>query len=120
MYTYCLEPHPAFELPLPQTTILRYQTPPKLLSLAETKRLFFCRASKFKDRFEGAWSKHMVARMRERYIKWALEMPSRISKKSVTGSAKTWGSVCWHMSAYESAAMWSLYGLNAEGVAVKS
>jgi hypothetical protein len=119
VYYYCSERHPVFRTPPDSNVIWRYQTLAKLLSIAETGRLFFCRASKFKDPFEGAVPKALDDNMRA----YARTMSSDAYDHYRNERIRARGIVaisCWHRSEHESEAMWSLYGLSGEGVAIKS
>lgn len=109
-----------FRVPPDSNVIWRYQTLAKLLSLVEVKRLFFCRAAKFQDPFEGAVPKALDDKMRE----WSAQMLSAQSyeqyRQERVRSRDIVAISCWHRSDHESDAMWALYGLSGEGVAVKS
>ncbi|HEU4582564.1 MAG TPA: DUF2971 domain-containing protein [Polyangiaceae bacterium] len=120
MFTYYSEPHDVFDLPDDATDLWRYQTLPKILSLLDTRRLFFCRASKFEDRFEGAMPKRMDARVREYAARRMTPEADANYHRHRIETRERMAISCWHMSSHESAAMWSLYGLNGEGVAIKS
>jgi len=119
-YAYCPEQHRAFRLPPGKTTIWRYLTLPKLLDLLDSRKLFFCRASKFDDPFEGA-----VPKRTEEYLRsWeSARVSEEVRSKHRAERKRMRSSMAissWHMSEHESAAMWNLYGLTHEGVAIKS
>jgi hypothetical protein len=95
-------------------------TLPALLALLDSQKLFFRRASKFEDRFEGA-----IPRPAEEALKiWEKQVWKAEAKPhDRTERAKTRDIVvinCWHMSTHESSAMWSQYGKNEESVAIRS
>jgi hypothetical protein len=117
LYYYCPEHHDVFRVPPAKTVIWRYQTLPKLISVLDARRLFLCRASKFQDPFEGAVPKRLDDVTRQ----WSLEPESYEKYRSDRVRIRDMITIsCWHRSAHESAAMWSLYGLSGEGVAIKS
>jgi hypothetical protein len=119
MYSYWPDGHSAFRLPEQGSQIWRYQTLPKLLDLLDTRRLFLCRASKFEDRFEGA-----IPNLIDAYLTGArrrMEPEAYANFRNGRVEARKLMTVsCWHLSEHESAAMWTIYGLNGEGVAIKS
>lgn len=50
--------HPVFQQPNNENIkIWRYMDFTKFMSLLDTKKLFFTRADKFEDPFEGSWPK---------------------------------------------------------------
>jgi hypothetical protein len=94
-----------------------------------TERFFFCRSDLFDDSFEGSYPEGeaieaalpgMLANVAsdstlpqrieqaERMLSWRKQL-----RESVLVS-------CWHISEYESAAMWKLYARCDKGVAIKS
>lgn len=94
---------PADEL----ASIWRYMDFTKFVSLLDRQQLFFCRADKFEDRFEGAYPRGAHAQ-RDRYPPQIAELRRFVAIN------------CWHMNTGESAAMWRLYLKSDEGIAVKS
>lgn len=106
--------------------VWRYMDFTKLVSLIESKHLFFTRADKFDDPFEGSWPKMNVnARNKippliakkdhEKYLKGMSRFgdSNKIWRKQVAIN-------CWHKNDHESAAMWKLYLKSNEGVAIQS
>jgi hypothetical protein len=98
----------------------------KLVSLIDSRRLYFTRADKFEDPFEGSWPKTNVAARkfvpegiplggRENFLK-AMHDMSETNKHWPRYNAIN----CWHMNEYESAAMWRLYLKSDEGIAIQS
>ncbi len=121
------EPHPVFvQQDNEQIKVWRYMDFTKLVSLIDTRRLFFTRADKFEDPFEGSWPRMnvMVRNL----------MPDCIPENAREGIAKIMAQMgetnkqwpkynainCWHMNEHESAAMWRLYLKSDEGIAVQS
>lgn len=123
--------HPTFIQPEnEEVKVWRYMDFTKLISLIDSRRLFFTRADKFNDPFEGSYPKINVhARS---------HLPDEMTKgmsdeqiKNLTESLKQSGEInknwprytainCWHMNNHESAAMWDLYLKSNEGVAIQS
>lgn len=119
--------HPVFVQPGNENVkVWRYMDFTKLVSLIDSRRLFFTRADKFEDPFEGSWPRiNVLARQqapadlpdasRENYLN-AMASLGRFTKQYVKRNAIN----CWHMNEHESAAMWKLYLKSDEGIAVQS
>lgn len=120
MYYYCPEHHEAFKIPPADTILWRYHTLPKLISLLDTRRLFFCRARNFKDRFEGSVPKRLDDHMREYAARTMSPESYENYRKERVRIRNIIAISCWHRAIHESEAMWSLYGLTGEGVAIKT
>ncbi len=100
--------------------IWRYLDFTKFISLLDKRALFFARADKFNDPFEGSTSKANVQHRPEVYkdsiaVKY-LDQISKINKEFVKFTIIN----CWHINEYESAAMWKLYLKSNEGIAIQS
>ncbi len=98
--------------------IWRYMDFTKFVSLLSTSSLFLARADTFEDPFEG------------RYLGVSLETyddekPRPLAEQKFI---RSWNTTlqkftaisCWHVSEYESAAMWKLYLKSDEGIAIQS
>jgi len=121
------EPHPTFVQPNNDAVkIWRYMDFTKLVSLLDSRCLFFSRADQLGDPFEGSWPK-MNIDARQLTLK---EVPSE-SQAAFTNAMAKMGDFnkqwlkynvvnCWHMNNHESAAMWKLYLKSNEGIAVQS
>ncbi|MGX9992133.1 hypothetical protein ACS4RR_023720 [Rhizobium sp. Z1P35] len=120
--------HPTFVAPQDENLkIWRYMDLAKFISLLENKTLFFTRADKFEDPFEGSWP---VTNVIARNMIVPPELPPEgiagwktlVSQQSdLTRKFRTWCAVnCWHMNEYRSAAMWKLYVQAGDGIAVQS
>lgn len=106
--------HPVFEKTENENIkIWRYLDFTKFVSLLDTKSLFFIRADKLSDPFEGSFSKANIklrplvygenfSIIHEKFSKFHME----IRKFTFINS--------WHMNEYESDAMWRLY-LHSKG-----
>jgi hypothetical protein len=88
---------------------------PKFMDLIEHKSLFFTRADKFEDNYEGAFTPS---------LKSQIEGSFRINKsKSNFDEFKTKLRErvyisCWHKGVHDSMAMWKIYGEPTSGVAI--
>ena len=100
----------------------RYMDFEKYVSLLDTRALFFARADKLGDSFEGSVSKANIERRSRRYSSktgLARHVPAIVSGIAEANPRFTCIN-CWHMSEHESAAMWKLYAGSGKGVAVQS
>ena len=118
------EEHPLFEKPDDENaTIWRYLEFTKFVSLLDRRALFFARADKMPDPFEGSYSKANVKLRRGLYKDLPKEALDRMLG-SVAGFSRKIRRFtllnCWHISDNESAAMWRLYLKSDEGVAIRS
>lgn len=98
--------------------IWRYVDFTKFVSLLDKKALFFSRADKIGDPFEGSHPRENIS-LRARVYKdydIRLETVSEIYKLLREFTAVN----CWHLNEYESAAMWKLYLKSDEGIAIQS
>ena len=115
----------------PASTIWRYLDLEKFKSLLETQSLFFCRADKFSDPFEGSLPK-MEAENRKKEmwkisefpgynfgLKQIVENISGLQEDHINFKRTTIVN-CWHINKNESDAMWRLYLKDNEGVAIQS
>jgi hypothetical protein len=119
--------HPVFvQPPNEEIKVWRYMNFAKLVSLLESRCLFFSRADKQGDPFEGSYPKiNVSARL---IVPEEIPEPSRSSflesMKNLGKFTKEWrrhvAVNCWHMNEHESAAMWKTYLTSAEGIAIQS
>ncbi len=112
--------HNVFETPPHDVVLWRYLDFTKFVSLLELHALFFARADRLGDPFEGSYSKANIELRPELYkgripddtfkqlAKFSKELP-RFTLIS-----------CWHESTHESAAMWRLYSRETDGIAIKT
>lgn len=118
--------HPSFIPPNDANVkIWRYMDFTKFVALLDSKSLWFTRADRFKDPFEGSYPKmNIIARANiprvsdkdEPIITRLLKDSSEVRRNWTRYVAIN----CWHMSEHESAAMWSLYLKSNEGIAIQS
>lgn len=119
--------HPTFIQPESEDIkVWRYMDFTKLVSFIDSRRLYFTRADKFDDPFEGSWPKVNVA-AREvvpEDIKPEARETFLASMRGMGEMNKHWPRYnainCWHMNNHESAAMWKLYLKSNEGIAIQS
>lgn len=98
-------------------TVWRYMDFAKFVSLLESQSLFFCRLDLLGDSFEGTVTKpHYDA-----FCSLPIEPQDRSSKEYLDQLNRTYVfASCWHLSDYENAALWKIYGLHNKSVAVKT
>lgn len=119
--------HPVFIQPTDENVkVWRYMDFTKLVSLIDSRRLFFTRADKFDDPFEGSWPRiNVLARQQVPDVIPAESREAFLTAMENSGAFnKMWPKYnainCWHMNEHESAAMWKLYLKSDEGIAVQS
>lgn len=111
--------------------IWRYLSFDKFESLLRDKSLFFCRADKFSDPFEGSLPKKEIENRLRAIRQTALGTNYQFEEKDIFGHAETLSAHhkilksrfvinCWHINLGESDAMWRLYLKDNEGVAIQS
>lgn len=113
--------HPCF-LPPENTNeqIWRYMDFTKLISIINSQSLFFTRADKFNDPFEGSMSAQNV---KMRHIVYNGQIPTEQMEKlsNYRRELRRFMLInCWHMNDHESDAMWKLYLQSNEGIAIQS
>lgn len=118
------EGHPKFEAPDKESTkIWRYLDFPKFASMLDRNELFFAKASQFEDPFEGLYSSilRQSLLLLQLFGEHSDDSP-RIRKfiDSIKEERDRTFINCWHMSEYESAAMWELYTKEGAGISIQS
>jgi len=121
--------HRVFNEPAdPNACIWRYQSLSKFISTVAKRALFFSRFDKLQrdDPYEGSVP---LANIKSREEILARLPPDRVRSTQDTIEA-LWdityaaqrgiGVNCWHVNDHESMAMWKLYGLRDDGVAIRS
>jgi hypothetical protein len=115
-------PHDIFTPPDdPDAKIWRYMDFTKYVSLLDSQALFFCRADRIGDPFEGTLSHgtHKAWLQLIESEKLPADLPHKIFK--IARAFRRWTFLnCWHIGDYESAAMWKLYAKSDEAIAVQS
>jgi len=115
------ENHPVFESPKNKDAkVWRYTDFTKFVSLLEKKSLYFARADKFDDPFEGSYSKLNLEKRHDVYED--IIPKDKIEEMSIFNEKfpKFIFLNCWHLNNFESAAMWNLYLKNNEGISIQS
>jgi len=109
--------HPEFEEPQDEETkIWRYLDFTKFVSYLDRRALFFTRADKLDDRYEGKFTDADINRWKD-----VLKIKRKTEKIEIfNGFRKVINISSWHINEYESAAMWKLYLTSKEGVAIQS
>jgi Protein of unknown function (DUF2971) len=101
-------------IPKDSAKIWRYMDFAKFISLLDKKALFFSRADKLGDPFEGSFPEANVKKRQKLGNEFeTLGAYYRIYIKLTVIN-------CWHLNEYESDAMWKLYTQNGEGIAIQS
>jgi hypothetical protein len=86
--------------------IWRFMDFTKYVDLLQKRALYFCRLDNFEDPYEGAFPTNQVEQPQ------VLETTNHVRQFNFVN--------CWHMNEGESAAMWSIYLINHNGVAIQS
>ena len=103
----------------PETIIWRYMDFTKFVSLFMEQSLYFCRVDQLGDPFEGNISRiEYESVMRYEGPEWdAIRDKLRRIYREIR---ETYFVNCWHANENESAAMWSLYSGQYNGVAIRT
>lgn len=139
--------HPKdYNVPNKDVLLWRYQDLPKFISLIDSKKLFFTRADKFDDPFEGArgfnfqkdaiysvQSPYLTLKARNELKKAGKSTPTDAEVEAATRKEmqamlyaqqekrKEYFISCWHSNEMESEAMWKLYiTAKNQGVAIQT
>jgi hypothetical protein len=113
--------HECFTPPAANCTLWRYMDLTKLLSLLESRTLYFPRADQFNDPYEGAWSRAGVEMLRASSKND--QLPPTLVDQLLASSERVRQTMyisCWFASEHESAAMWKLYLQSPEGIAIRT
>lgn len=114
----------SFEGEIQDIPIWRYMDLTKFISILDKNALFFTRADKLGDPFEGS-STEAILKSRSKSEIHSQKTGKRLPIKSISKNvikSKILNTIvsCWHMNKSESAAMWRLYLASNEGIAIKS
>jgi hypothetical protein len=113
--------NPIFEPPSdPQVKLWRYMDFTKFVSMLENGGLFFSRADRLGDPFEGTFPKNNVIRRSALLSSWGHPQASAKLSDHYAQWRKWMDICCWHMNEHESAAMWKLYARTNEAIAICS
>jgi len=108
------------------TKIWRFLDFTKFVDLLEHRSLFFCRADRLGDQFEGSFTRH--EKLNHEFMDTMEEYkvaPGEITVSDFYSKAGRWLRQwilvnSWHMNECESAAMWRLYTQTNQSIAVES
>jgi hypothetical protein len=129
--------HPVFQQPEDESIVIsQYMSFAKFVSLLNTKSLYFTRADKFKDNFEGSYpardvqereqlANQLIATMKipksQHGTIRALVERDREKNPKINKNLRKYILInCWHMNEHESHAMWRLYPKSDEGLCIRS
>ena len=108
--------------PPPNALLWRYMDLPRFMSLLHTRSLFFVRADRLGDPFEGS----ITSPTQQERIRFAESLGEPHCARVLRAlqslkNLRTWFAVsCWHENPHESEAMWGLYATRNAGVAIRS
>ena len=115
--------HSKLEISNPDSsTIWRYMNFDKFQNMIEDTSLFFCRADKLGEKWEGSLTKKMIER-------FGMEEKKILSSNGNTYSLKEWHKLkelrshlinCWHVNSDESYEMWKTYASKNDNISAKS
>ena len=93
----------------------------KFVDLLQRQALFFARADKLGDEFEGSWPKAGLESRREAFKKLVgHDIDGKTLSEFFKIQRKFTVVNCWHLNEHESAAMWKLYQPSGDGIAIRS
>ena len=109
--------------------IWRYMDFTKFVSMLDRQSLFFCRPDCLDDRFEGTWGpaslESIEQDLRQKVkqggnVVGGVDHQLRGHERNAAHIRQVTAVNCWHLSAYESAAMWKLYIYAHQGICICS
>ena len=95
--------------PKDEDTVWRYMSFEKFASILATESLFFSRADKYDDKFEGYMPESIIVS----YKSAGIYIDPNSFRPYIMCN-------CWHYGAEESMAMWDKYHLRSNGIAIKT
>ena len=117
--------HETFNSPRPDVVLWRYMDLIKFVSILKEQTLFFTRADKLGDPFEGAWpnpSREALQKLFKRltHLNHHRDTALQAVRNYIKMLSRFTFINCWHKSDHESAAMWKLYTKDDNGIAIKT
>ena len=109
-----------FNAPPADAVLWRYMSFTKFVSLLARKALFFARADKLGDPFEGSLSNVNIALRPEIYRNNLPEEYQELLANHIKDLRRFVLVNCWHENEHESDAMWKLYSRYEDGIAIKT
>jgi len=88
---------------------------PKFMEMIENNNLFFTRADKFEDKYEGAFTSKLKQRIEDSF--WINKIDSTFDEFKTKLRERVFIN-CWHKGVHDSMAMWKIYGDPTSGVAI--
>ena len=106
--------------PNDKSTLWRYMSFEKFVDILDTESLFYTRACKFEDIFEGFTPQLIMDAYKKALSPHAPEEHRQGVMKILEIKDKHVMCNCWHWNEKESKAMWDNYGVNNDSVAIKT
>lgn len=121
------EEHPDFETPPDETPLWRYMSFVKFVDLLERRSLFFSRADELGDPFEGSVVSNITYTTAgfenipstSRLADLPDDVRTIVARGNRTVVKKTFIN-CWYAREHDSAAMWTVYATEIDGIAIRS
>lgn len=115
-------------LQIEDAKIWRYMDFAKFASLLTTSSLFFSKLKNLGDPWEGEWPDYYYEVIKNQIIKTKPSFQNKDDTSSLLQQLINGKNIiydytyvnCWHINNYESAAMWKLYSLTNQGIALKT
>src|ERR1017187_1981871 len=116
------EASPFLTEPPASAKLWRYMDVSKLISLLHTSSLFFVRADRFLDSWEGAISESNILAYQAAAAGLPVDQGQTLTRlpQILRGFRKHTYISCWHQNEFESDAMWQLYLKSDAGVAIQT
>ena len=113
-------PHPSCDLPVNDQRIYRYMDLWKFIDLLQRKSLYFCRADKLQDEYEGTYSRFQIEEVMIEPLK--KRAPTLIAQemKQIESLRKNFFINCWCMSEIDTHLMWKTHIISCPGLAIQS
>ena len=119
-----ITPAPDFRQPTDKSIkTWRYMDFTKFVSMLTTNTLYFPRADRLGDPFEGSWPKLNVEQRSDMLKEMGAAKPSDVSETMADFAKRLRQYIyvsCWHANEHESAAMWNLYAESGKGIAIQT
>ena len=126
-----IHPHPVYTPIGPDATLWRYMSLEKFQRLLADRALFFCRADKFSDIYEGSIprreAEHRINESRRAADFYGQPFDeaaalATIKDRAAFHQAFKYATIvnCWHINPNESDGMWRLYMDNNDGIAIQT
>jgi hypothetical protein len=119
--------HKEFEPPEDSATLWRYQDLPRYIDLLLKQQLFFSRADKFEDPFEGKYTLQSKQKLMDQQLNKKAnsdrnKVKEKVDKLTEERLAKrTFVTInSWHCNNDENYAMWKIYGRGDYGLAIQT